>query len=277
MSDTQLTVVEQRDVAFYEDELTAIRAADGRIYVSLTQMCDALGIDTQGQQRRINRSGVLERGLRWVDILSTQLRDGKEYSQRRRAQVLRVDLVPFWLAGVRSKSVREDVRPKLERFQAEAADVLWEAFQEGRLTLSEPFDDLLEAQADSPDVQAYKMAIAVMKMARQQIILRQQVETHSNQIESHEQRLDQIEATLGDPDRHITAVQASRISQAVKAIALELGGRSGRNEFGGVYGELYRRFEIAGYRELPASRYDEAMSFLRQWYASLTDTHDVPF
>jgi ferritin-like metal-binding protein YciE len=165
----------------------------------------------------------------------------------------------------------------LERFQREAAKVLWEAFRDGRLTLSEPFDDLLEAQADSPDVQAYKMAMAIMKMAQQQIILRQQIESHATQLGDHEHRIETIEATLGDSARHLSAVQASRISQAVKAIALELGKRSGRNEFGGVYGELYRRFEIAGYRELPAAKYDEAMNFLRQWFSSLTDGAALPF
>jgi ferritin-like metal-binding protein YciE len=265
-----LVVVEQRDVNFYEDELTAVRATDGHIYVSLRQMCEALGIDAQAQRRRIVRHDVLIDGLQRGAILTP-------LSGEQSTNVLRVDLVPLWLSGIRTKSVREGVRPKLERFQREAAKVLWEAFREGRLTLSESFDDLLDAQADSPDVQAYKMAMAIMKMARQQIILRQQIESHTTQLEGHEQRLDQIEATLGDTDRHISGKQASRISQAVKAIALELGKRSGRNEFGGVYGELYRRFEIAGYRELPAGKYDEAMSFLRQWYGSLTDDDVIPF
>jgi hypothetical protein len=48
-------------------------------------------------------------------------------------------------------------------------------------------------------------------------------------------------------DRFITAAQASRISQAVKAVAIALGKVSGRNEFDGVYGELYRRFEVTSY------------------------------
>ncbi len=33
--------------------------------------------------------------------------------------------------------------------------------------------------------------------------------------------------------------------------------------------ELYRRFLIPSYRELPAARFDEAMLFLREWYISL--------
>jgi len=52
--------------------------------------------------------------------------------------VLRVDLVPLFLTGISTISIADaSQRPKLERFQDEAARVLWEAFQQGRLT-SEP-------------------------------------------------------------------------------------------------------------------------------------------
>ncbi len=61
------------------------------------------------------------------------------------------------------------MRPKIEQFQREAANVLWEAFQEGRLTADPSFDELL--QNDSDAVQAYKMAAAIMKLARNQIIV----------------------------------------------------------------------------------------------------------
>ena len=50
------------------------------------------------------------------------------------AYVIRVDLVPLLLSGISTKAVGEEVRPKLEQFQEEAAKALWEAFQEGRLT-----------------------------------------------------------------------------------------------------------------------------------------------
>lgn len=55
----QLEVIEQKEVRFYEDDLTAVHAADGHIYVALTQMCQALGADPQAQTRRIRRQAVL--------------------------------------------------------------------------------------------------------------------------------------------------------------------------------------------------------------------------
>lgn len=254
-----LAIIEQREVDFYGDELTAVRSDDGQIYVAVSQMCQALGIDTQGQTRRIQRLEILADGLKGVAKLATP-------GGVQRGYVLRVDLVPLWLSGIRISALNEDVRPKLERFQREAARVLWEAFQQGRLTADLDFDALL-AQ-DTPEAQAYKMAQAVLQLARTQLLMRAQ-------IADHEQRLETIESQLGNTGRNVTPDQASQISQAVKAVALALGKKSGRNEFGAVYGELYRKFGITGYKMLPARRFDEAMKFLTDWHEDITGT--LPF
>ncbi|MCA9865044.1 MAG: ORF6C domain-containing protein [Anaerolineae bacterium] len=58
--------------------------------------------------------------------------------------------------------------------------------------------------------------------------------------------------------------------QAVKAVAIELGKKSGRNEFGALYGERYRKFGITSYKMLPARRFEEAMTFLTDWHKSVT-------
>lgn len=272
--DRQLVVVEQKEVQFYGDDVVAVRAEDGRVYVSIRHVCEALGIDAQAQARRIDRHTILAAGVNWVAILTTQLRDGGVYEQSRRARVLRVDLIPLWLAGIRAKSVREEIRPKLERFQQEAADVLWEAFKEGRLSADKTFDEL--TKADTPEAKAYLMAKAIYDMARQQLLLSNRVETQGTAIELNSQRIEAIEARLGDDTRFIDTVEQVSISQAVKIIALELGRRSGRNEFGGVWGEVYRQFQVTSYLQLPSQRFDEVMNFLRQWWESLVDG-DVPF
>ena len=250
--DKSIQPIEQKQVDFYGDELTAVRASDNHVYVSVRHLSDALGLDRRGQVRRIQRQNVLSNGYFMGDILSPK--------GRRRAGWLRVDLVPLFLTGLSTKSVKDEIRPKLERFQLEAAKVLWEAFQEGRLTADPAFDDLLIS--DHPTAQAYRMAQAVMTMARQQLLL-------ESRIEQHDQRLEAIEVQLGDPGRKITSAQATNISQAVKAVAMALSKASGRNEYGGVYGELYRRYEVPGYRELPAGKYDDSMAWLNEWLQSI--------
>jgi P22_AR N-terminal domain/ORF6C domain len=213
-----------------------------------------LGITTAPQTRRIKRNPVLADGYKGITILVTP-------GGRQRTGVLRVDLVPLWLTGISTNAVKDEIWPKLERFQREAAKVLWEAFQEGRLTADPSFDELLET--DSQAAQAYKTILALTKLARSQLIL-------ESKVEDHEKRLEQIEATLGDTGRNITPDQASQLSQAIKTIAMKLSERSGRNEYGGVYGEVYRRFEITSYKLLPSGKFEKVMEFLADWHNKIS-------
>jgi hypothetical protein len=259
-----ITSIEQKSVEFYGDDLTAVRASNGRIYAGLTQMCHALGLNPRGQSQRIDRHTILSRGKGVCKIHTP----GGEQS----VVMLRVDLVPLWLSGVRASMVNEDVRPKLERFQEEAAAVLWEAFQEGRLTTDTEFEMLLREDTDA--VQAYKMALAIVKLAKQQIMLEGRVGDAELRLEDVEERLTTIEGQLTGQDV-VTETQASQISQAVKAVALALGQQTGRNEFGACYGEVYRKFNVTSYKMVPRHKFEAVMSFLTEWHQSLVG--DAPF
>lgn len=247
-----LTIVAQREVVFYGDALLAIKATDGQIYVSVRHLCEALGLERRSQIRRIERQHILDKGCRRGAIMTP-------HRGRQEAVVLRVDLVPLWLAGVETNKVKEEIREKLERYQEEVAKILWDAFQEGVLNSEQPFSELLKE--DTPAVRAYRNALAIVELARNQVYM-------EAKLTEHERRLEAIESQLGDSGRFINPSQASQLSQAVKAIAMAISKKTGKNEYGGVYGELYRRFEIPGYRELPASRFQEAMNWLNDWLQS---------
>lgn len=107
----------------------------------MSHLSDALGLDRQGQTQRIQRQPVLFDGFRKGGI---QTPGGVQT-----AGLIRVDLVPLWLAGINTGRIKEEERrEKLERYQREAAKVLWEAFQEGRLTTDVEFDELLRELND---------------------------------------------------------------------------------------------------------------------------------
>ena len=261
-----LIPVEQKQVLFYEDEITAVRVTEaGRpvVYVPLRPICDYLGVSWSGQRDRTVRDPVLKTEVRGVRVTRTPGAGGGTQEMT----CLPLDYLSGWLFGINATRVKPEVRDRLIRYQRECYRVLAEAFQEGRLTGDETFEDLLQT-ADPGVVQAYQMALAVVKLARNQIML-------ESRLEGHEQRLERLEATLGSPGRQVTEEQASQISQAVKAVAMALSQKSGRNEYGGVYGELYRRFAITSYKLLPAGRFHEAMKFLTDWHQNLTG--EVPF
>ncbi|NHZ72065.1 MAG: hypothetical protein GWP17_03155 [Aquificales bacterium] len=64
MTDKALVPIEQKQVIFYDDELIAIRGSDSHVYVSIGQLCDALGLDRASQVRRIRNNEILADGYR---------------------------------------------------------------------------------------------------------------------------------------------------------------------------------------------------------------------
>lgn len=271
MSATKTLVpVEQRQVVFYEDELTAVLVdGDGgrMVYVPLRPVTDYLGLNWDGQRRRVQRDPVLNQEIKGVVVMTTPSADGRGGGPQEMT-CLPLKYIPGFLFGISADRVNPELRDKIIRYQKECYEVLAEAFKEGRLSGDPSFGELL--RMDTPAVQAYRAALAIVEIARQQVIL-------EAKLTDHEQRLEAIEATMGNTGRFINKEQAMHLSQSVKTLALALGKKSGRNEFQGVYGELYRRFRIPSYRELPASQFDQAMRFLREWYASNIDAGDVPF
>ena len=259
MTERAIVPVEQRAILFYEDELTAVRTGDGRIFVPVRPIVERLGLNWSGQYSRIKRDPVLQEELS-VCVIQTDRLGARE------AVCLPLDYLSGFLFGISADRVKPEYREDVLRYQRECYKVLAEALQEGRLVGGVGIEELLQT-GDPDTIQAYQIAQAVMRLARSQLLLEARL---GGRIDEHEGRLVAIEAKLDDPARHVSPEQASQVSQAVKAVALELGRKSGRNEFGAIYGELYRKFGITGYKMLPARRFEEAMRFLTEWHESLT-------
>jgi hypothetical protein len=182
---------------------------------------------------------------------------------------LPLDYLNGWLFGVNAARVNPEIRERLIRYQKECYRVLARAFvkEQGTGDVSPTTATLLQVR---------EMGRAIMQMAEEQIEFERRLTTT-------EGRLDQAAIVVGDlnrrvasleqkvaPGKPVTEDQASQISQAVKAVALAQGKKTGRNEFGAVYGELYRKFGVTSYKMLPAAQFDKAMKFLTDWYQNLT-------
>lgn len=271
MTDQALMPVEQKKVLFYEDEVTAVRLEDGRVFVPLRPLCELIGVTWPGQFERVRRDTILSEEARAVSVTLTARRDSR--TQTVEMLCLPLELLNGWLFGINPNRVKEGIRDRLLRYQRECYRVLFEAFQEGRL--SEVPDILdVEALAAAGDgaAQALLMAQAIVKIARQQLAYQQKTD---ERLEGHAQRLEDLETAvseLGAPGRYVTNAQASQLSQAVKAVAMAMSKQTRRNEYGGVYGELYRRYDITGYKMLPARKFEDAMSWLSEWLAQLNTT-----
>jgi hypothetical protein len=273
MTDQALQPIEQKTVLFYEDEITAVVVdAHGRqqVYVPLRPICEYLGLSWSSQLQRVRGDAVLADEAMSVLLTNTDIDPTSRRPNTSEMICLPLRFLNGWLFGVNPKRVRPDLRERVIRYQRECYDALAQAFQ----------SPAARPDASTTLLQVREMGLAIARMAEEQI-------EFDNRLTTTEGRLDQAAIVVADVRRRLTAVeqrlpesgllsaravtddQASQLSQAVKTIALTLGKQTGRNEFAAVYGELYRRFGITSYKLLPAPRFDEAMTFLTDWAATL--------
>jgi ORF6C domain len=115
---------------------------------------------------------------------------------------------------------------------------------------------------------AYQLATAVQHLARQQLDFEQRLDKSARWARGIESRVTALELQL-DSGQHISDAQAAELAGAVKNVAAVLGGHSA---YGTGYSELYRRFGISTYKNLPHGRFEEALAWLRGWYDEASNT-----
>jgi hypothetical protein len=168
---------------------------------------------------------------------------------------LPLDYLNGWLFGINANRVKDEVKDRLVRYQEECYQVLADHFR--KRIVATGIDTLASVR---------DLGLAIATLAQEQMEFERQVD---DRFETVEYRLTAVEDRIA-PGQTITEEQASQISQAVKAVAIVMTKQSGSNQYGSVYGELYRKFGITSYKLLPASRFQEAMNWLTEMYQELT-------
>ncbi len=269
-----LIPIEQKTVTFYEDEITAVVVdEDGKqeVYVPLRPICEYLGLTWSSQFMRINRDPVLSEAATSVLVTRTEVEQPMG-AKSNEMVCLPLKYLNGWLFGVNASRIKEELRERVIRYQKECYEVLAQAFQ----------SPAARPDASSTLMQVREMGLAIVRMAEEQM-------EFDRRLGVQEGRMDQAAVIVGDlrkrvasieqqfrPSTAVTDEQASQISQAVKAVAVALGKQTKKNEFGAVYGELYRKWSVSSYKLIPARRFDEVMKWLAEWYSSITD-EEIPF
>ncbi|NJO81561.1 MAG: hypothetical protein HC828_01540 [Blastochloris sp.] len=93
----------------------------------------------------------------------------------------------------------------------------------------------------------------------------QQLERKNDDLDT---RLNGLELSLG-PASLISEQQAAEIVLAVKNVGHALSAKGTKPGYSQVYAELYRRYGISSYKNLPRDRYDEVLAWLKVWYDEL--------
>lgn len=95
---------------------------NGKPFIPLKPMCDSLGLDVDGQRRKLDQA-------EWAttEFISAVAGDGRT----REMIALDADNVPMWLATIQVSRVADAARPVLIAYQREAATALRDYFYRG--------------------------------------------------------------------------------------------------------------------------------------------------
>jgi antirepressor protein len=283
-----LAVKDRRTVEMLGDTLQATRVEDGTIYLPVRALCESLGLDRAAQVRRIKRDEAMQDDLHEIAV-------DTESGGIQKMQFLRLETVPYWLSGVSVTRVKPELRDKLLAYKRWVVRKVYEAFvlefggggQSSSTGLTSPVTPGQTNIATLSHVR--ELGLALVRLAEEQMNLERQQQLTNQEVEQLTVRMNRASTVVGQilervhrlEERTspagkgaITTEQAAEISLAVKAIAGEMARRDQKesNPYQRVFTALYQRYGIVTYKQLPSTRFADAMSWLQEWYGELTMT-----
>jgi len=255
LSDNQeLIPIEQQTLLFYGKPIIVVRLPDGRPGAVIRFFCENMQIDTNAQVQRIQRTEAIADDLVFAQIETP--------GGRQHMAVLVLHAVPFWLAGIDPKRVREEIRPDILHYQREVVDVLY-AWASTPRTLAAPAnlvpaEPVTQPTRPAPDAPLEDWIVYHQRMASV-LEWQRDVEHWRGGIET---RLEGIEAIIPDIlDRLGPPTLTPEHQNRVKYLVSQLNKATGKHP-ATIYSELYTAFSVPRYQELPESDWQQ----VEQWF-----------
>lgn len=153
MTLSSTTPISLQLVPFHGATLEAVKV-DETVWVSVRRMCEALGLDAEGQRQKLSNPDRAP----WAVTFVTKVHDASGRNQD--AFCIDLESVPMWLATIDTSRVTEEVRPKIVLYQREAAKALRDWFFGAKpMTRTEALRIALEASERADQLEAENRAL----------------------------------------------------------------------------------------------------------------------
>jgi len=250
-----LIPIEQQTIMFYGKPVIVVRLPDGRPGVVLRYLCDNLQLDPGAQVARVKRTEAIAEDLVYMQI---QTDGGPQIMP-----TLVLHAIPFWLAGIDPKRVREEVKPDVLRYQREVVDVLYAWASTPRAIAAPtnlvPAEPITQPTRPAPDASLPEWHEYYLRMAA---VIEWQLEVE-NWRGSVEGRLEGIEAIIPDIlDRLPPPTLTPEHQQQVQLFVHQLHEASGKPH-GTIYNDLKTAFAVAKYDQIPEAEWNKVANWFK--------------
>ena len=253
------TPVEQVPIELFGGVVLVVRAADASLWLAVHDLSLAVDLAPRAQRRRIQTNVML---ARYAQLFHVDTGGGPQTQL-----FLQLEGVGLWLMTINVSKASDAVRERLLWLQEHLADAVRRAFAEAT--------GLPDRSAAIEDVD---------ELGRIDVVL-QGVLNHQR---TNDTRHEQLRAEVAAIAARVRALegsappqQASPISKAQRGAIYQLvltwadqlqhknEGMSAGAARATCWATFKRRFALAAYEHLPASRYSEAVAFIQHAYAEL--------
>ncbi|HPH98296.1 MAG TPA: phage antirepressor N-terminal domain-containing protein [Anaerolineaceae bacterium] len=259
-------IIQGYPFTFYDEIFTIYLADDKNWYIPLRNVCEALGLDSRSQRRRIADDGALFDAIKEFS-LDTPYQDTV---RKKDVLCLNVRRLPYWLGTIDANRVKEEHKGKIVLFKREFADAAWSVFRTNII----PADILAEIDAsETPERQQYNRVMDELNELRKKLIV---VEDWKDEIGvTVDRMIDDMQNRLGRLEESLSGVVTinSQQQMLIKKMIEAVGETIHANNVSKVprskahaisMNEFKEYFLIPVYSALPADKYDAAVEFLRK-------------
>ena len=232
----------------------AARATDGLIYLAIRDLCAAVGLSRQSQMRRLRADEDLREGIKTFRIATP--------AGMREQEFLQLELVPLWITSVSRRKAEPEIQERLRFFKLHIIQHVHRSITEAAGLPSESSRDI----EDLRDLGRYDEAIT--GIAERQQAMEQSQDKARQAWREHERRIQTLEEQMRQY-LPLSDAQQGRVYHLVHQWAEA---RAEREDipFGRAVSQcwaaLKTRYTVAKYEQIPASKYDDCVTFLTRAY-----------
>ena len=123
-------LIEVKEVTFNNSTLLAIKTDDGKVYASVNNFCNELGVDFSGQLQKLKKHRVLKKR---IGDISIPTKGGMQD-----ISCIEVKSIALWLATISPSKIKEEMQERFEVFLERAEETLAKEFLGPQETKKEP-------------------------------------------------------------------------------------------------------------------------------------------